>query len=429
MTFNITSLPGTPLAINATFVDNLPLLLIGMIIVYGLVAKIFFKKFRIPDVLLLLSLGAVLSFFNFKVDLVYYEDMLNILLTFALIYIVFSGGLPIRIKAVFSTAKGALFSSLLNLFSITIVIAGISLIFFDLKFAIALGLLLCVMDGSIINSILDVVNFSKRAEAFIQIESALVDVFVIVAIWLVHLESVIVSTYFQLIVNFLLLSTAIGVATGLLWGFFLKKAGKMQHVSLTTIALLLLVFVFSETFQANGVIAVFAFAITLGNVQTLRSLMYKEDSKSFGGMTKEQRTFMDDFAFLLRTLLFVFIGTLIDFNKPWYLALGLLFAVLALVIRSFVFKLIKHRDTPQEDIYMMEVMAAKGMTPVVMMALIKGSTEFNNTIIGAIFSSVLIGSILIFLIEKKKFTTITDIFKKKQKMMPFPAEIEPFERI
>lgn len=396
--------------------ETLTLFIIGAVIVLGLIAKSLFSKTKFPDVLLLMFFGAVLSFFGLAGDLKTPNNMLNVLTTFALIYIVFNGGLPIRIKAVFSSAKWVLISSILNFIGITLIVGLVSFVFgFSWQIAIIIGILLCVMDGSIINGLLEVFNFSKRGEAFIQMESALTDVFVIVAVvTALNFANTNVGTVLQQIVNFVLLSSAIGVITALIWVFVLKKIGSMRHAPITTMAILILVYVFAEYFAANGVIAVFVFSITLGNTYNLSNLLYKKDAAQMGTFSTEQRGFFDDISFLLRTLLFVYIGALVDFSMPWYLLLGLFLAVLAFVSRSFIYKVLNLKNIPNKEKKMFEVMSPKGLTPVVLVSLISGSHQFTNTIIGAIFFSVIISSVLIFLIEKKKFTTITDlIFSKK----------------
>ncbi len=398
---------------------TLSLFIIAIIIVFGLIAKLIFSKYKVPDVMLLILLGTLLSHFGLTGGLDLGSPMLSVLITIALIYVVFNGALPIKIRAVFSSAKWAFVSAILNFIAITTGVTLVSFMFgFELKMALTLGMLLCVMDGSIINSILEIVKFSKRAEAFIQVESAFVDIIVIVAIVaMINIQEISLQTFMQQIVNFIFLSSAIGVAFALGWASLAKKIGTRNHLSIATIAMLLLVYVFAEQFSANGVITIFAFAITIGNLKILSKVMYKKDQESIEPLSAEQKHFFSDFSFILRTLLFVFIGTLVDLQIWKYLLLGLLLVIIAYIIRSFIFKIVYTGDIPLKDILMMKIMGTKGMTPVVLISLIAGSTEFTNTIIGAIFFSVLLTAIAIPIIERGHNPSISRFissgFKKK----------------
>ncbi len=386
----------------------LALFIISSIIIIGLLAKVLFVKYKIPDVLILILFGAVLGFFKLSPSVSDGSGVMNVLIMFALIYIVFNGGLPISIKAIFSSARWAFISALLNLFMITLAITLLSLLFhFSLSIALTIGFLMCVMDGSIINAILENFKFSKRGEAFIQIESAIIDIFVIVAVVTIWVEKLSFGAISHQIVNFLVLSSALGFIFGLIWGIFIKKIGNIEHISLSTLAVLLLVYVSAEYFNANGVIAVFSFAITMGNLKLISKIMYKKDSEEIGALDRTQKIFFNDFAFMLRALLFVFLGTMIDFKKPWFLLLGFLFALVSITIRSFLFRLVNTEGVSEKERDMMQTMAAKGLTPVVMLSLIKGSSSFSNTIIGGIFFSVLLTSVFLFLIETNKFRNIS----------------------
>jgi Kef-type K+ transport system membrane component KefB len=186
---------------------TISVLVIGIIIVIGLIAKVIFNKFKIPDVLILISVGAILGYFNLAPSLSSDSGIMNVLLIFALIYIVFNGGLPISIKAIFSSAKWAFMSSLLNFFGISVIVGLITYAFgFNFKISLTAGILMCVMDGSIINSILENFKFSKRGEAFVQIESAIIDIFVIVGIVTLWVENLSLGNFSQQIVNFLIIS-------------------------------------------------------------------------------------------------------------------------------------------------------------------------------------------------------------------------------
>ncbi|MFH1510140.1 MAG: cation:proton antiporter, partial [Candidatus Woesearchaeota archaeon] len=159
------------------------LFVVSSVIIVGLISQYIFRKLHIPDVLVLISFGAVLSYLGLTEDLNRESQGLIFLITFSLVYVIFYGALPIRLKALFSTFKYATILSLLNFVAITFLLAIVSrLLGFGWVMALSLAALFCVLDGAIINSILEIVRLGQRAVAQVQTESAVVDTLVIVFI-------------------------------------------------------------------------------------------------------------------------------------------------------------------------------------------------------------------------------------------------------
>ena len=391
-----------------------PVFLIGVSIILALLAKIAFKKFKIPDVLVLILFGILLKLLGLAGNIDRESGFLKVLVTLALLYVVFAGALPIRIKALFSSAQWAFLSALMNFTVITFIIGVISFLAgFGLGESIALGMLMCVMDGSVINSILESVKFSKLGEAFVQFESAIIDIFVIVGIVaMLNLKELSLQALSQQFVNFILLSSAIGITLGIIWGLLLKRFSWMEHLSLTTMAILLLVYSFAEYFQSNGVIAVFFFAITLSNIKELSHIFYKKQADKVTTITRDQRVFFSDLSFLLRGLLFVFMGTLISFQHPWYIMLGALLTLVAYIARSLLFGVVAKGNIEEKEMSMIEVMAVKGLTPVVLLSLMNNSESFTNVVLGSILFSVMLTSLLIALINKGWFVSFRNELNK-----------------
>ncbi|RLG15820.1 MAG: hypothetical protein DRN71_00350 [Candidatus Nanohalarchaeota archaeon] len=124
------------------------------------------------------------------------------------------------------------------------------------------------------------------------------------------------------------------------------------------------------------------------------------------------------FNFILITLLIgtashYLIDILIDFSQWKYLMYGLGFFLIAYILRALVVRILINHDLEEKDEHFLEAMCAKGLTPTVMLAVIHTDPAFTNIVVGDIFSSILITSILIYLIDKNKFTSISEIIYKK----------------
>lgn len=384
------------------------LFIVGFIIILGLSAQFLFKKTKIPDVLILIIFGAILSYFNLAQGAKLGSDELTLLITFSLIYVVFYGALPINIKAFFSTMSYATLSAIMNFFIVTGIVGLLSYVIgFSWVFAFSLGALFCVLDGSIINGLLEVIKIDERAEAQIQSESAIIDTLVILAILsIINFSKMALGQVVQSLTSYLLLSFAIGFVIAIIWSFAFKHVGHYSSAPIATMALLVMMYAFSEYVNANGVITVFSFAIVLGNVNIWSKLFYKDQKKNFSVLDVTTKSFFKDISFLIRTFLFVYLGLLVDFNQWSYLIVGVAFFGIALISRSYIGKWVQNKNFSLKDQYYIDAMCAKGLTPTVLLAVIRGSSAFGNIVIGGIFSSVLVSSFLIFLIDKDYFTTI-----------------------
>ncbi|MBW6451679.1 MAG: cation:proton antiporter [DPANN group archaeon] len=391
------------------------LFIVGMIIMIGLLAQYNFKKTKIPDVLILIGAGSIISYLELVEGLKTSNEGLTFIIIFSLIYVVFYGALPIKLRAIFSTMKYAFISSIMNLILITTIIGIISyyLLGFGWVLALSLGALFCVLDGSIINSILETIKLSTKAEAQIQTESAIIDILVIVGVLsIMNFSTMMFSEIMQNLTSYLFLSLGIGIVVAIIWAFVLKHVGNYSSAPIGTMAILVILYAFAEYVNANGVITVFFFSIMLGNVTIWSKLLYKEQKENVTLLNIETRHFFKDISFLIRTFLFVYLGILVDLSQWIYLLYGFVFFIIAYITRSIVRRKITNRDLDKKEIYMLDAMCAKGLTPTVMLAVIQTDIIFTNIVIGGIFSSVLVTSILIFLIDNDKFTSVNNLMTR-----------------
>ncbi len=392
------------------------LFMVGIVIILGILAQYNFKKTKIPDVLILISAGALFSHLGLTEGIKESTDQITFLIIFSLIYVVFYGALPIKLRALFSTMKYAFASSLFNFILITLLLGTVShyLLGFRWLLALPLGALFCVLDGTIINSILETIKLSPKAEAQIQTESAIIDILVIVGILsILNFSTMAFNEITQSLTSYLFLSFGIGIIFAIIWAFALKHVGDYSSAPIATMAVLVTLYAFAEYVEANGVITVFFFSIMLGNAGLWSKLLYKEQKEGVGLLELETKHFFKDISFLIRTFLFVYLGILVDFSQWIYLIYGLCFFLTAYTLRALVVRRLINHDLEEKDEHFLEAMCAKGLTPTVMLAVIQTDPAFTNIVIGGIFSSILITSTLIFLIDKNKFTSISSIIYKR----------------
>ena len=390
------------------------LFIAGLIIIAGLLAQLIFRRFRIPEVLLLILFGAVISAAGFTGDLDRGGAALLFLITFSLIYVVFYGALPISIRAIFSTLKFASLSSLANFIAITAVVGLLAAPFVaGWTDAFIIGALFCVLDSSIINSMLEHVRIGKKAEAQIQTESAIIDTIVIVGVLsLVNFSTMSAPEILQSLASYLFLSFGIGMTAAIVWAFVIRKVRDYSSAPIATMAVLVILYAFAEYARANGVITVFSFAIVFGNISLLTRIFYKEQAEFLSAIDPRTKRFFQDISFLIRSFLFVYLGILLDLSQWRYLLIGFAFFIVAYFLRSFLGRLVRNRDITERETHLLDALCAKGLTTTVMIAIVQGSAVFTNIIIGGIFSSVLLSSAMVFFIQKGKFPSASDIILK-----------------
>jgi len=388
---------------------------VGFVIVYGLVSQFVFKRFRIPDALLLISFGVFLSFFHFTDVIKQGSNELSFLITFSLIYVIFYGALPIRLKAIFSTLKFAFFSAISNFVVITGLVGVVAHLFgFSWVLSLSLGAIFSLLDGSIIHSLLETLKVSEKAEAQIHAESAILDCLVIVGVLsLINFSSVGLNGFFSGVSSYLFLSVAVGALVGFLWVFVLRAVGDYTSAPIATMAVLSMLYAFSEYIKSNGVVAVFAFSIIISNASSWSRLLSKEQQAKIAVLSSPSKSFFKELSFLIKTFLFVYLGILVDFNNWGYLLIGLLFFVVAYIVRASISGFIYNKELKKKELYFLEAMCAKGLTAIVLLSIVKGGIGFTNIVIGGVLASVVVSSILIFLVEKEKFNSFTEfIFNK-----------------
>jgi NhaP-type Na+/H+ or K+/H+ antiporter len=396
---------------------ELGLFIVGCVIIIGLISHFIFKKTGIPDSILLILSGVAITALGLSQGFDKSSKEITFLITLSLVYVVFYGALPIRLKALFSTMKYSMFSALLNFIAITAIIWPIAyLLKFDPVLAFCLGALFCSIDGSVINSLLEVIKLGKRAEAQIQTESAILDVITIIAITSVlNFSQITAAEVAQTLAGYLLLSMILGIIISMIWAFALRHISNFVSIPISTMAVLAILYACAEFLGANGVITVFFFSIMLGNVAVWSKMFYKEQKDSIAALSTQTREVFKDMSLFFRIFLFVYLGVIIDFSNWSYLLIGLGFFVIAYVLRSALSKLFANKEVTRKEHNLMEAMCAKGLTPIALLGIISTNTIFTNIVVGGIFSSVIVTSVSILLIEKNKYTDIIDLFVRPGK--------------
>jgi cell volume regulation protein A len=207
------------------------------------------------------------------------------------------------------------------------------------------------------------------------------------------------------VITFLFFSFGLGVVAAVIWSHLLRFMEDTLTTIMSTMGMLIILYLFAEMAGANGAVTLFFFAIILSNISLLGKMMYKKEKSKLTMLDQETKDFFRAVSFILRTFLFIYLGILADLSQWPLLLFGAALFVIAYLLRSFIGGFIHNREISKREQCLSDAMCAKGFTAAVLLPLIPGLGVFSNVIIGGIFASIVISSIMLHLIQKDRFSS------------------------
>lgn len=300
---------------------------LGALIAIGITGSLFFKRTGINDVMLLILLGVAIGPLSGIVDANALAPFVPPIGAIALLMVVFSEGLNLSFENLRDNAFDVL---LLGSLCFALTFGGsFAILYFALSWkmldSLLLAAILCASAPEIIAIVSEDMKMGNKLRQIAKLEAVLADsAAVIVAfslLGLVGMQSVQVDAqqiaYAAVFVA--MLSIALGALCALAWHFLISAMyKKYEHLSALAIACFL--FAASGIAGANGILGVFTFGFFIGN------------RKSEGGL----KLFQEEFAFLIRTFFFVYLGMLFvpaQFASGAVLLVGLALSVAVVLAR------------------------------------------------------------------------------------------------
>jgi NhaP-type Na+/H+ or K+/H+ antiporter len=163
----------------------------------------------------------------------------------------------------------------------------------------------------------------------------------------------------------------------------------------------------------SGAIAALAFGITLGNVQSIRfpPISKKPLSSEPVSLTETEKIFFSEFAFLLKTFFFVYLGISLELMSGWLFLLGLILTIVVFAVRIAAVKASASKSIPTRDVSLMAIMVPKGLAAVVLASIplqneVVGGDLIRNLTYGVVLFSIIGTSLLVLLLEKTKVSNL-----------------------
>jgi Na+:H+ antiporter len=385
----------------------------GTIILVGFLGGLLFEKTKIPDVIILLGIGVLLSpALNFMEaeNLFHFAEYFG---SFALMVILFDGGMDIDIRKLirgFGTA--VLLVILTFLFSVLAVAAFLYFVQgWEGMRSVLLGTIVGCTSAAIVIPIVQKMTLREEIKIVISIESALSDVLaVVLAVSLLEflkLERIGITGPFRAVASSFSIAIVLGIVSGMLWlkvqDFFEEK----RCTYMITLAVLLLVFALVDFFGGSGPIAILIFGIILGNGRDFAKFLKLKG----GGLCDETvRFFHGEVTFFIRTFFFVYMGVLFSFRliNLQFLVLSISLVAILTAVRYFSVYTISVIDREKKDDRLVIFsMLPRGLASAVLATLpvsanIKGCEGFVDYTFAVIILTNVIMTVGVFVIERGK---------------------------
>ena len=393
--------------------------LVGVLIFAAHLFEVIFRHTRIPDVLPLVVIGLILGPLLGIATPTSFGAVGPIFTVVTFVLILFEAGTGLSFSSLRQTYKETLILTTIT-FILNVAVVGVATHYLTGLGFIKSFILASVVGGissAVIAPMLGQLHMHEENKAVLLLESTITDVFCVIAtlsvIEIANLGDImqfdIGLTMGKLIASFLL-ATMLGTVSAFGWSYILNKVRGLQNSMFTTAAFVFVIFGIAEWLGYSGAIAALAFGITLGNISSLRlPKLYNGLNTGLSGLNISEKAFFSELVFILKTFFFVYIGISLQLANWWLILIGLALTVIVFIIRLPVVKFTVLKSTPVLDASMLAVVIPRGLAAAVLASIpfqqgMEGGDIIQNIAYAIILISIIVTSLLVFLIDKTRFS-------------------------
>jgi NhaP-type Na+/H+ or K+/H+ antiporter len=391
---------------------------VGLLIFLAHLFVALFERTRVPDVLYLTIIGVIIGPLLGVVTPEDFGKLGAVFTTIALVIILFEGGLDLSLEPLRRSFRRTILVTLLSYFFALAVLTPflMAITTLSLRTALFVAAVLAGPAPSIVIPLVRQMRLRETSRVMLMLESplgealcilialAVLETFKIDTIHLGHLAGRLLSSF--------VFAILIGAISGYFWSLLLDRIRQLRHAIFTTPSFVFIVFGITEFLGFSGPVAVLTFGITLGNIELIKVPWLAEKTKLIPLRHNEtEKLFFGEIVFVVKTFFFVYIGLSVRLTDLSAMALALSLCGLLLVARLFAIRLAAEKSiTPVEDALAMSVMIPKGTAAAVLAGIplqmgLAGGELIRNLTYGVVIYSIILTSLLIFLLEKTSFAT------------------------
>ncbi|MGH9402565.1 MAG: cation:proton antiporter [Terriglobia bacterium] len=296
---------------------------LGGLLALAFIANRLYRLTRVPDVIVLMAVGLMLGPVLGWVKAAGFQSVTHILGTLALILILFEGGLELNLRDTLRHFPGGVLLAILGYYISTGMVAAVAwkIHLFGLRDALLVGAVLGCVSSSIMLPVLQQIKLTNAVRVTLLIEGSLGDVLGVLTVSV--LLSIGGDTGPQLtgflagIFSKLLVSVAAAVVIGIIWTRVLRVLAEQRFWQVMTLSILLLVYAAAQALSHGGLIAVFAFGLTLANVRHADPWGIASTIGVSSGEPQHHLqilSFHSELAFLVRSFFFILLGVVVKIS-------------------------------------------------------------------------------------------------------------------
>ncbi|MDD4136864.1 MAG: cation:proton antiporter [Methanoregula sp.] len=394
-------------------------LFLGLLIFVGNILSRFFTLTKIPDVLFLIAIGIIIGPFLGLVEPSAFGVIGPLFTMVTLAIILFEGGLNITIETLKKAITGTTAITIANFVAIVGICIGVMHFFagFTIMESCMLGAILGGTASAVVIPFTNYLNLRHDTKAILALESAIGDVLCIVILLallnIVELKEFNAGLIVGSLIASFLIAIIIGVLAGIWWSSVYHKIASIKSIFLTP-AFVFIIFGFVSLLGFSGAIAALALGLTLGNLHYFKAekfLPFLGDEITQVELTPIEKTFFSQLVSLLKTFFFIYIGISIHFTNMEVIYLGAVLTVLFYLVRIVIVWFTIPRGIPAPDAAIVSVMDPKGLAAAVLASMpleagIAAGQSIQDITYIVIFFSILVCSIMVFLLERTSFTHV-----------------------
>lgn len=384
----------------------------GVIILIGFFGSLSFERTKIADILVLLGIGILLGPIFGLVDPGNLTRFAEYFGSFALMIILFEGGMDMDLDKLLKEFSSATLLVILSFFLSVASVAGflIAVMKWELLRAMLLAAILGCTSAAIVIPVVGKMNLREEIKTMLSMESAFSDVLAIVAtvslIEFIKLQHIGMKAPFHAVASSFSIALLGGVISGFVWLKVLDIFRDRKYSYMTTLAVMLIVYGAVNILGGSGPIALLVFGIILGNSHDfvkflqLRSCTLMDDTIKF---------LHGEITFFVRTFFFVYMGMIIsaDILRMQFLTISGAVVLVILLMRYLsvsVIGAIFHEK--RDDKLIILAMLPRGLASAVLATLpvsanIVDSADFINYTFIVIVLTNIIMTAGVFAMERK----------------------------
>ncbi len=380
-----------------------------------------FQRTRIPDVLMLISIGILLGP---VLGIVQSEDLGRVgevLGEVALVVILFEGGTMLDLGVLGRSLTTTVRLTVSTFLATVAVVATAGLVAFDLPVlsSLILGCTLAGIAPPVVIPLVRSLRATEKAATVVVLESALAEVLAIVMVFSLITAALAGAVspprLVGSVLSTVLFAVVLGTLGGVAWLRVLEVVREVPNSMFVTFAFVFVVYGLTELLGFSGGVAALAFGITLTNHERLgldRLTRLKLDKLTT--LTPPERAFFGEVVFLVRTVFFVFLGLSIRFSEVRIFAVAGMATVAVYLARILVTRYAVPADTPRRDAAILAMMIPKGLAAAVLAGLplehgLANGALMRDVAYAVVLLSIILTAVMVWAMERAPLRNLFDL--------------------